>query len=109
MNARVPGPSPADQQKSAIKAIIRHTRRLIIGVIGGTVVILGVLLLVLPGPGLAVIALGVAILAVEFAWAKRVLDRGKVAIEGVKRRFRPAERGNRNAKSGNQDTVQEKP
>jgi len=44
-------------------------RRILILVIGSTVVIFGVLLLVLPGPGILVIAIGLAILATEFAWA----------------------------------------
>ena len=60
---------------------------MIIAVIGGTVVLFGIALLVLPGPGLAVIALGIAILAIEFAWAKRALERGKMAVANVKQRF----------------------
>lgn len=76
-----------DDQNSAVRAIIRHTRKTIIAVIGGTVVLIGIALLVLPGPGLAIIALGVAILAIEFAWAKRAMEKGKVAVDSVKRRF----------------------
>jgi uncharacterized protein (TIGR02611 family) len=45
--------------------------------VGGTLVAVGVALLVLPGPGLLVIALGLALLATEFAWARHVLDRGR--------------------------------
>ena len=99
---------PSEQQKSAIKAIIRHTRRLIIGVIGGTVVLFGILLLVLPGPGLAVIAIGVAILALEFAWAKRVKERGQAAVANVKQRFSSGGRKNNLPKSGPMDNMQEK-
>jgi len=55
----------------------RLARRLVIGVIGGTVVLGGVVMLVTPGPGLAVIALGMAILALEFAWARLWLRRLK--------------------------------
>ena len=51
----------------------RPLRRLLILVIGSTVVLVGIALLVLPGPGVLVILLGLAILATEFAWAEALL------------------------------------
>jgi uncharacterized protein (TIGR02611 family) len=51
----------------------RPLRRLLILVVGTTVVVFGVLLLVLPGPGIPVIVVGLAILATEFAWAEALL------------------------------------
>jgi len=48
-------------------------RRVAISVIGSTLVLIGLALLVLPGPGLLVIGAGLAVLAVEFAWARRTL------------------------------------
>lgn len=45
--------------------------------VGGTLVAVGIALLVLPGPGLLLIALGLALLATEFAWARHVLERGR--------------------------------
>jgi uncharacterized protein (TIGR02611 family) len=51
----------------------RPVRRVLILVIGSTVVLFGVLLLVLPGPGIFVIIVGLAILATEFAWADALL------------------------------------
>ena len=42
---------------------------------GFVVVLAGLAMLVLPGPGLAVTAAGLAILALEFVWAERVLER----------------------------------
>ncbi len=53
---------------------LRHTRRLIILVIGLTVVGIGTALIVLPGPAFIVIPVGLAILATEFVWARRLLD-----------------------------------
>ncbi|GAB7004901.1 hypothetical protein JCM18899A_23740 [Nocardioides sp. AN3] len=42
--------------------------------VGGPLVVLaGVAMLVLPGPGLVVIALGLAMLALEYPWARRLL------------------------------------
>jgi uncharacterized protein (TIGR02611 family) len=43
--------------------------------VGFTLVLAGLALLVLPGPGLLVIAAGLAMLALEFTWAERVLER----------------------------------
>ena len=55
-------------------------RRVVIGVIGGTIMLIGVALLVLPGPAFIVIPLGLLILGTEFAWARRLLRRGKEMI-----------------------------
>lgn len=52
---------------------VRAARRLIVGIVGGTVMVVGVALLVLPGPALVVIPVGLGILAVEFEWARRWL------------------------------------
>jgi len=49
----------------------------VIGVVGFTVLLLGVCLLFLPGPAFVVIPAGLAILSLEFAWAKRLLLRVK--------------------------------
>lgn len=46
-------------------------RRVVVTLVGFLVVLLGLVLLVLPGPGLLVVALGFAILATEFVWAWR--------------------------------------
>ena len=48
-------------------------RKVVIGIVGGTVVLFGVAMLVLPGPAFVVIPAGIAILALEFAWARRWL------------------------------------
>jgi uncharacterized protein (TIGR02611 family) len=53
----------------------RAARRLVIGVVGGTVLLVGLCLLFLPGPAFVVIPAGLAILSLEFAWAKRLLQR----------------------------------
>jgi hypothetical protein len=53
--------------------LLRQARRLIVLVVGGTVLLLGVAMMVLPGPAVVVIPAGIAILATEFAWARRLL------------------------------------
>ncbi|MBM4197287.1 MAG: hypothetical protein FJ197_09375 [Gammaproteobacteria bacterium] len=55
----------------------RIARRITIAVIGGTAALLGVLMIFTPGPGLLMIAGGLAILAIEFAWARYWLHRIK--------------------------------
>lgn len=56
---------------------LRQAWRLIVIVVGFTVLLIGLALLVLPGPAFVVIPVGLAILATEFVWASRLLDRVK--------------------------------
>lgn len=61
----------------------RHlAKRLIIGVVGSTILAIGVVMMVLPGPAFIVIPIGVGILATEFAWAKRLLRKVEGKIRG---------------------------
>jgi uncharacterized protein (TIGR02611 family) len=73
-----------------------------VAAVGGTLIVVGVVLLVLPGPGLVLIALGIAVLASEFAWAESVLRRmraaGSAAANGARRMTsRRSARGDRDA------------
>jgi tellurite resistance protein TerC len=60
---------------------LRLAWRVIICVIGTTVLLLGVAMLVLPGPGLLVILASLAILASEFAWARHLVRRVRREIK----------------------------
>jgi len=51
---------------------LRRAYRIAVGVLGGSIAVLGLLLVPLPGPGWLVVFLGLAILGTEFAWAKRL-------------------------------------
>jgi tellurite resistance protein TerC len=64
----------------------RQARRIVIGMIGGTVLLFGLALVVLPGPAILVIPAGLAILATEFAWAKRWLRKAKRIIRNATNR-----------------------
>ena len=55
-------------------------RRVVVGVIGGTIVLIGIALLMLPGPAFIVIPLGLLVLGSEFAWARRLSRRAKGLI-----------------------------
>jgi len=48
----------------------RWARRIAVGLVGGTVLLIGIALIVLPGPAFVVIPVGLAILGLEFAWAR---------------------------------------
>jgi putative transmembrane protein PGPGW len=61
----------------------KTVRRVIVGVIGGTIVLIGIALLVLPGPAFIVIPLGLLILGSEFAWARLLLQRARGMIAKV--------------------------
>jgi len=62
---------------------IKVVRRVIVSVIGATVLLIGVALLVLPGPAFIVIPIGLAILATEYAWARRWLKKVRQMASNV--------------------------
>jgi tellurite resistance protein TerC len=55
-------------------------RRIVVGVVGTTIVLLGIVMLVTPGPAIVVIPLGLAILSIEFAWARAWLKKLRQSI-----------------------------
>jgi hypothetical protein len=62
----------------------RNVRRVVMLVIGGTVLLTGLVMLAAPGPGILVIVAGSVILAAEFAWARRLLKRTRDGLSGIK-------------------------
>ncbi|MGC3988355.1 MAG: PGPGW domain-containing protein [Chthoniobacteraceae bacterium] len=67
---------------------LRFAKRIMIAIAGFTVIIIGVVMIPLPGPGALVILAGLSILALEFAWARRLLVRAKEAMEKARARFK---------------------
>lgn len=69
---------------------LRASRKFVIAVAGASVLVAGVLMIVLPGPAFVVIPAGLAILGVEFAWARRwllhVKEHGERAFQFWRRR-----------------------
>ena len=53
----------------------KRAKRIVVAVIGGTILLIGVALIVLPGPAIVVIPAGLAVLATEFEWAKHWLEK----------------------------------
>jgi len=75
---------------------IKIVKRVIVSVVGATVLLIGVALLVLPGPAFIVIPVGLAILATEYAWARRWLKKARrIASDLVSDRDRAASRDSR--------------
>ena len=79
-----------------IRGYLRRTitypwaRRIAVAVIGGSVVLLGVAMIVLPGPAIVVIPVGLGILGLEFAWARHWLRKLRATASGVMTRVRGA-------------------
>lgn len=61
-------------------------RKFFIALMGGTVLSIGLAMLVLPGPGLPVVAAGLAILATEFFWARRAWRKAKGTMARARRK-----------------------
>lgn len=78
--------------------MIRFGKRVAIAIGGGLVILLGVAMLVLPGPGIVMIALGLAILALEFERPRIWLEHMKARGADLKHRVDAmrSERRNRN-------------
>lgn len=62
---------------SLLHLTLRQARKLVVAVIGGTIMFIGVIMFFTPGPAMVLIPLGLAILATEFIWARRLLKRIK--------------------------------
>jgi uncharacterized protein (TIGR02611 family) len=63
----------------------KRLRKIIIAVLGFTVLIVGILLIVTPGPAILVIPAGLTILASEFPWAEKLLARIKSKLKKTKK------------------------
>jgi tellurite resistance protein TerC len=74
--------------KRAVHLTYKAARRIVIGVVGATVLLIGVIMLVTPGPALVVIPVGLAILSIEFAWARHWLRRLRESISNNNFKYR---------------------
>jgi tellurite resistance protein TerC len=74
--------------KTLVDTTYRQARRLAVLLIGGSVLLFGIALIFLPGPAIVVIPAGLAILGLEFAWARRFLHRVRSHISEQHRKMR---------------------
>jgi len=73
-----------ERKKGPIITTVQQAKRLIKIVIGFSVLLVGCIMIVTPGPGMAAIVGGLAILATEFVWAKRLMNRFKDGANHLK-------------------------
>jgi tellurite resistance protein TerC len=66
--------------KRTLHLTYKAARRIVVGIVGITVLVIGVVMLVTPGPALIVIPIGLAILSIEFTWARAWLKRLRESI-----------------------------
>jgi uncharacterized protein (TIGR02611 family) len=59
---------------------IKGLKRIFIAIAGSTVLLIGIVMIFLPGPSILVIPAGLGILATEFVWAKVLLNKMKEKI-----------------------------
>jgi len=69
---------------------LKQAKRLVVAVIGFTILLIGVAMIALPGPAIVVIPLGLGLLATEFIWARRLL-------KSVSDKFRKTKEGGNHA------------
>jgi len=74
--------------RALVDLTVRQARRLIVAVVGTTVLLFGLALIFLPGPAFVVIPIGLGILGLEFAWARRLLHRVRRTISEQARNIR---------------------
>jgi len=79
-----------DDLESLAALTYREARRVAILTVGMTIVLLGLIMLVTPGPGMVVIIMGLAVLGIEFAWARAWLKRMREMASDVGERFTDA-------------------
>lgn len=66
----------------------KWARRIVVAVIGGSILLLGIAMLLLPGPAIIVIPVGLSVLGLEFAWARHWLRKLRATATDVVNRVR---------------------
>jgi tellurite resistance protein TerC len=70
--------------------LYKQIRKLVIFLIGISIVLIGCVLFFTPGPAIIVIPIGLAILATEFIWAKKLLKKFKETTSSITRSAKDA-------------------
>lgn len=89
-------PNPVNQPPAESHPILplgswmwRQARKVIVAVVGTTVLLIGIVMMVAPGPAFVVIPAGLAILATEFVWARRLLKYAQRQLQELTQRPSP--------------------
>ena len=71
---------------------VEQVRRIFLILAGFTLLLLGIIMIFTPGPGTPVILMGLGLLAAEFVWARRIVDRIKRESARLKHMLLPPEK-----------------
>jgi hypothetical protein len=104
-------PSAVARVTAVVRFLLRSSKRIAVTVVGGALVVGGLAMLVLPGPGLLVVVAGFAVLGTEYAWAAHALDRTKSVATTAGQRAKNAagSAGNAVLRRGRRDGQDEQP
>ena len=86
-------------EKHPLYVPYKVAKRIAVCIVGGSVLLVGIAMIVLPGPALVVIPAGLAILGIEFAWARIWLKKAKAKAEEMARNFSNRNGQNRDGKN----------
>ncbi|MCX5660208.1 MAG: PGPGW domain-containing protein [Planctomycetota bacterium] len=78
---------------------LRQAKKIIVAVVGTTLLLLGVVMMVTPGPGIPAILGGLAILGTEFIWARRLLKKAKQKLGSAGKMMKDAVSGGKAAEA----------
>lgn len=67
--------------RTLLRVGLRWLRRIVITVMGLTVLVLGLIMMITPGPGMLFAVAGLALLGMEYAWARYLLRRVKRYVD----------------------------
>jgi hypothetical protein len=81
------------QFRRTLRSIWQISRKLVVTLAGGALLLGGAAMLVLPGPGLLAIGLGLALLSTEYRWARRARNRIVNRTAALRRRVTARRRG----------------
>jgi tellurite resistance protein TerC len=81
-------PTLMDQTSDLAELTLKQARRIVILVVGTSLLIVGAVMIVLPGPALIVLPAGLALLGTEFVWARRLMLRIRRQVGDARDSFR---------------------
>jgi uncharacterized protein (TIGR02611 family) len=73
---------------ATIRFVLRNGRRVLVSVVGFGLIAVGLVLLVVPGPGVLLLGAGLAVLASEYVWAQRALNYARRQVARARERVR---------------------
>jgi uncharacterized protein (TIGR02611 family) len=71
-----------------VRFIFRNGKRIAVTIVGGILLLLGLIMMVTPGPGIVLIVAGLAVLATEYVWAQRALHFAREKAQQAKDKVR---------------------